>query len=394
MSMLLGTYYNSVEIYREEKIVHARFLVPHRVISTCHAAGGLRDDLTFLYNHQSCEPSGHNRPIHRLVSQDPLAYRKVICCRYGLPDQECATLGTAANMRYAAIQQANFRDLEVVALCTGGVETNAGRAGDPASVYETNGAFERVGEQKHVTHGTINTLLFISRELTPGAMVRAVMTATEAKTAALQELSVNSRYSDGLATGTGTDQIGIAARLHTGTPLTGAGKHCVLGELIGKTVHDAVCATLGLQNGLTPERQRSAVIHLERFGTTGPLLLEKIESHLNEADAALLRNNFEGVERDPFVVAAVAAIAHIRDKVSWGIIPSSCVPELWATYGAQIAAAVSGDYTRLDAYRQVLANKRYAFNNSDLIHLVAHAMALGFQEKWLDTVVEEASSAG
>ena len=228
--MLLGAYYNGVEIYREEKIVYARFLVPHRVISTCHAAGGLRDDLTFLFNHQSCEPSGHNRPIHRLVSQDPLAYRKVICRRYGLPDQECATLGTAANMRYAAIQQANFRDLEVVALCTGGVETNAGRAGDPASVYEANGVFERVGKQEPVTHGTINTLLFISRELTPSAMVLAVMTATEAKTAALQELAVNSRYSDGLATGTGTDQIGVAARLHTDTPLTGAGKHCVLGE--------------------------------------------------------------------------------------------------------------------------------------------------------------------
>ncbi|MFZ0944582.1 MAG: adenosylcobinamide amidohydrolase [Syntrophobacteraceae bacterium] len=390
--MLLGTYYNGVEIHREEKIVHARFLVPHRVISTCRAAGGLRDDLTFLYNHQSCEPSGHDRPIHRLASQDPIAYRKIVCCRYGLPDQECATLATAANMRYAAIKQANFRDLEVVALCTGGVETNAGRAGDPASVYETNGIFERIGKQEHVTHGTINTLLFISRELTQGAMVRAVMTATEAKTAALQELSVNSRYSDGLATGTGTDQIGIAARLNTDTPLTGAGKHCVLGELIGKTVHDAVFATLGLQNGLTPERQRSALIHLERFGTTGTLLLEKIESHLNEADATLLRDNFKDLERDPLVVAAVAAIVHLRDKVSWGIIPSSCVPELWATYGGQIAAAVSGDYIRMDAYRQALAAKRYAFANGDLIHLVAHAMALGFREKWLNPAAGEVSS--
>ena len=120
-------------------------------------------------------------------------------------------------------------------------------------------------------------------------------------------------------------------------------------------------------------------------------MLEKIESHLNEADAALLRNNFEGVERDPFVVAAVAAIAHIRDKASWGIIPSSCAPELWATYGAQISAAVSGDYTRLDVYRQALAAKRYAFTNGGLIHLVAHAMALGFKEKWPDPAVEEVS---
>ena len=152
-------------------------------------------------------------------------------------------------MRYAVTKQANFRDLLVVAVCTGGVETNAGRAGDPATVYERDGTYERVsGEQAH--HGTINTMLFINRELTPAALVNTVMTATEAKTAALQELDVNSRYSQGLATGTGTDQIGVAAQLEKGVPLTSAGKHTVLGELIGKTVSGAVKATLALQDSL------------------------------------------------------------------------------------------------------------------------------------------------
>lgn len=389
--MLLDSYYDGVEIHREEKIVYVRFLVPHRVISTCAVAGGLRDDLSYLYNHQACEPIGHQPPVPRQVSRDPHAYRQVICRRFGLPDQQCAALGTAANMRYAAIRRKTYRELEVVAVCTGGVETNAGRAGDPAGVYEADGVFERVGKQPAVTHGTINTLLLINRELTPGAMVRAVMTATEAKTAALQELAVNSRYSDGLATGTGTDQIGVAARLHTGIPLTGAGKHCVLGELIGKTVHAAVCGTLALQNRLTPEGQRSVVIHLERFGTTGRTLLDQIMAHLEDADSALLRQNFTEVERDPLVVAAVAALVHLRDKLVWGVLPSSCAPELWATYGAQVAAAVSGDYTRLAAYRETLAGARYGFSNDGLLGLAAHAMALGFREKWPDPVMEEAS---
>ncbi len=389
--MLLGTFYEGVEIHREDKVVFARFLVPHRVLSTCSAAGGLHDNLTHLYNHQSCEPSGHHRPIHRLVSQDPRAYRRVIACRHGLPPEECATLGTAANMRYAAVRREISRDLEVVAVCTGGVETNSGRAGDPASVYESNGSFERVGGRESVSHGTINTLLFINRELTPGAIVRSVITATEAKTAALQELAVGSRYSDGLATGTGTDQIAVAARLNTGMPLTGAGKHCVLGELIGKTVHDAVCETLMLQNHLTPEGQRSAVLHLERFGTSGPDLLEAIALHLEGPEAVLLRNNFTVIERDPLVVAAVAALVHVRDKVVWGILPRSCVPELGATFGAQIAAAVSGDYTRLDAYRDTLAAARPDFTNPNFVRLTAYALALGFQEKWPNPTVEEVS---
>ena len=71
--------------------------------------------------------------------------------------------------------------------------------------------------------GTINTILCINKELTHGAMVRSVMMATEAKTAALQEL--NSCYSNGFATGTGTDQIAVACTLTEKSPLTSAGKH-------------------------------------------------------------------------------------------------------------------------------------------------------------------------
>jgi hypothetical protein len=153
----------------------------------------------------------------------------------------------------------------------------------------------------------------------------------------------NSRYSDGLATGTGTDQMGVASCLGTGIPLTGAGKHCVLGELIGKTVHDAVRETLGLQNGLTPERQRSVIIHLQRFGVTRENMLKGVLARLSDKDGVLFSVNFQVVERDPLVVAAVAALVHLRDKIIWGILPVTCAPEIWAIYGAQIAIAVSGD---------------------------------------------------
>ena len=80
-----------------------------------------------------------------------------------------------------------------------------------------------------------------------------------------------------------------------------------------------------------------------------------VTAHLSESDAELFRNNFMGVERDPLVVAAVAALVHVRDEVAWGILLEWCVPELWAAYGAQIAAAVSGNYNRLPLYRETLA---------------------------------------
>ena len=380
--MLLGTYYDGVEVHREEKILYARFLVPHRVISTCAAAGGLRDDLAYLYNHQSSEPAGHDHPDHIIAVSDPVAYRALVCGRHGLPEDRCAGLGTAANMRCAVVKEARFRDLVVVAVCTGGVEGNAGRAGDRATVYEHDGVYEQISTEEPVLDGTINTILLINRELTPGAMVCAVMTATEAKTAALQELAVNSRYSNGLATGTGTDQIAVAARLHTGVPLSGAGKHTALGELIGKTVHDAIKGTLSLQDSLTPEGQRSVVRHLERFGASRESLMRSIAAVLPGEKGSLFEKNFGVLESDPLTVAAVVALVHVRDKVEWGILPRECVAELWATYGAQVAAAVSGDYAMLPRYREMLACACHGDTEEDLLHLVEHAVALGFMDKW------------
>ena len=380
--MYLGSYYNGVELHRDEMIIYARFLSPHRVISTCSAAGGIKDDLACLYNHQSCEPTGHDRKIHRLLSGDPREYRRLTCQKYGLSDESCATLGTAANMRYAAIREASFRDQTAVAVVTGGVETNAGRAGDKATVYEWNGAYEKVSAEEFVRHGTINIMLLINQELTEGAMVRAIITATEAKTAALQELVVGSRYSDGLATGTGTDQIGIASRLHSETILSGAGKHSVMGELIGQTVREAVLETLKLQNSLTPESCRSVVYHLRRFGVDRESFIRDVSAHLSEKEAELFRNNLIVVERDPLVVAAVAALMHVRDEVTWGILPGGCIPELWAAYGAQISAAVSGKYDRLPAYRESLASAERPMNYESFPRIAARAVALGFSEKW------------
>ena len=225
--------------------------------------------------------------------RDPLTYRKTISQEYGLPDERCATLGTAANMHNACIASRTFRDLTVAAVCTGGVETNAGRAGIRLPWWSRQRGFERLDPAEAMPGpGTINTMLFISTPLTEGALVRTIMTATEAKTAALQELAVNSRYSDGLATGTGTDQIAVAACAGSGTRLTSAGKHSKLGELIGQVVSEAIKKTLAMQNNMTPSSQCSAKIHLERFGLNRKSMQETICWYLETDQAELLCSNF------------------------------------------------------------------------------------------------------
>ena len=378
--MFVKTYYNGVEIRRADKMIYARFLEPHLVLSTCRAAGGLRHGMEYVLNHQSCEPTNHNR---RFAPRDPEAYRCRICAPYGLPPERCVTMGTAANMHHAAFVSQKFRDLEVVAVVTGGVETNAGRAGDPASVLETKDGFERLQPARKIPEaGTINTMLFISHPLTEAAITRAIMMATEAKTAALQELAVNSRYSDGLATGTGTDQIIVAAPDRQGFCLSWAGKHGKLGELIGLAVRNAVKKTLAGQNNLTPRGQCSAKIHLERFGCTNTSMRKGISRYLDEDQARLLADNFMALVRDPVTVAAVAAIAHLYDKFRWNILPATCWREIMGSAAAQVACSVGGRYDKMEQYRASLSQIADSRDNDRFLMLCWQAMALGFADKW------------
>ncbi len=381
--MLIETCYDGVEIHREDRIIYARFLLPHQVLSTCRAAGGMRDDLEYVYNHQSCEPSGHHHGVAMKLAREPERYRKLICDRHALPHDVCATLGTAANMHNACIETSTFRDLSVVVVCTGGVEGNAGRAGDPASMFETPDGFEKLSASAEVPPaGTINMMLFINKPLIPGAMTRVIVTATEAKSAALQELAVNSLYSDGLATGTGTDQIAVCAAQTGEAPLTSAGKHAKLGELIGRAVHGAVKGTLALQNGLTPAGQCSAVTHLRRFGMDRDGIQDAICSFLTPEQAGLLRHSFMPIERDPTTVAAVAAMAHLRDKFSWGVLPAGCWKEIMGSAAAQLSCAVSGNHGRMQTYMRLLGNSAEVSTNGDFLMLACRALALGFEEKW------------
>lgn len=77
--------------------------------------------------------------------------------------------------------------------------------------------------------GTINVMVFFSRPLTPAALVNAVQTVTEAKTAVLVEFGVTCPATGGRATGTSTDAVMVAggpgegrAEIYAG-PLTAAG---------------------------------------------------------------------------------------------------------------------------------------------------------------------------
>ena len=87
--------------------------------------------------------------------------------------------------------------------------------------------------------GTINIMVIIDGNPTESCLVSTVLTATEAKTAALWELDIRSRYSGDAATGTITDAI-IVAKTNRGAPIVYGGPASKLGQLVGYCTRKAV----------------------------------------------------------------------------------------------------------------------------------------------------------
>jgi adenosylcobinamide amidohydrolase len=127
---------------------------------------------------------------------------------------------------------------------------------DEGKYIEPDPAFEKSPQQKAPKPGTVNILVLTNAKLTDGGLARAVITATEAKTAAFEDLKVPSSYTKmAQATGTGTDGMIVVSGV-SGPLVTYPGGHSRIGELIGKAVREAVIEALEKQNGFKrPDHQ-------------------------------------------------------------------------------------------------------------------------------------------
>jgi adenosylcobinamide hydrolase len=186
-----------------------------------------------------------------------------------------AMMSTAADMDNLAVATKSYPPFVVVALVTAGARTNALRAGVDEGAYIEGVPSPEKGLKAGdpVPHGTVNIMILTNARLTDGAMARAIIMATEAKTAAFEDLRVPSSYHPNVqATGTGTDSMMVISG-DTRPNVTYTGGHGKMGELIGKAVYEAVVTALEKQNGfkkaplspsdLAPPR-RAAVPPLEQ----------------------------------------------------------------------------------------------------------------------------------
>lgn len=334
---------NKDTLHRYKKALVLTFAGPRNTLSTGPDNGGFREDLEAVFNvdinpgaGMGCVMRGKTYEEHmNIIAKEDL----------GLDPATCTGLCTAASMENVSIKTKVYDDFTVTAIVTGGIEHNGGRVGDTALWHERAGAFCQEPP------GTINILLHIDADLDPGAIARSLVTCTEAKTAAIQELLAPSCSSHGIATGSGTDGTIIITNPQSKTRLTNAGKNSKLGEYIGVTVMAAVKEALSLQSGLNPSSQHDALRRLGRFGVTEDALWDRYQEMYQKArgtepvekpqcqteegfsraggknvrpEEELSRAEFthrlDNLRRESRLVTGASLYAHLLDQLEWGLL--------------------------------------------------------------------------
>lgn len=212
----------------EPSAITVTFMDVHYSLSTGQLNGGFHhtlgirnQQLTFMVNTEKELPGGSAAEYLSMEFQ-----------HLDLPIHFCTALMTSATMERHVYTKIEQDDTIVETIVTGGFECTTQRAGTGYHYVEKDGEFHQPG--------TLNILVFTNKALTDGAMTKALITITEAKTAAFQDAQVASTMNPvHVATGTATD--GIILTIDTnGEILTDAGTFSLFGDTLAKAVYIGV----------------------------------------------------------------------------------------------------------------------------------------------------------
>lgn len=297
--------------------IHKTLLIhlasPMAVASTLD---GFREQIRWVGNSYS--PSPVWKLSHRIGLETS---RDRLMRTIGRDHADTSLLFTGADMDNLSVQRQQFKEMTVYALVTAGVRTNAVRmAEDIGAYYEP---------------GTINMIILANMRLAPRAMNRAIISATEAKTAALQDMDIRSAYTPmtNPATGTGTDNIIVVQG--DGHRIENAGGHSKMGELIARAVYAGVQDAVFRQNGLIQKRSIFKRLMERRISISG--LLSACDCGM---DNQRLTSAFEKLLLTPRYAGFLESALSISDAYERGQVSDLSAFQSWAD---GICRQITGD---------------------------------------------------
>jgi len=190
--------------------------------------GGLREASTIL-----------NRKVPlNYVCDDPVTEMRGYLEMQRYDADRTIGLLTAAKLTHASVREEAGDWFRLVVCATAGTR-NSAKAGVRRAAFPA------------YRPGTINTVLLIDGRMTEAAMLNALMTATEAKSAALWDANIRDEYDAALrATGTTTDAVVAAVTQRADHPVEHAYAGCAseIGNAIGRLVYEAVAEAVRTQH--------------------------------------------------------------------------------------------------------------------------------------------------
>ncbi|MDG6223361.1 MAG: adenosylcobinamide amidohydrolase [Candidatus Bathyarchaeota archaeon] len=309
--MKLETNIDSFEAEIQENKLILKSKFPLKILSSAVLNGGTQK-ANCIINVQVSEDTGSD--VDDKVHRDARDFLLDEITKAGIPQDNVVAIMTAARMTNVEVVSEKFQDLTLTTFVTAGAYF-AATPGDEIASKQV--AFPPK------KWGTINTIIVVDGNLTESCMVNAIVSATEAKAAALRELDVRSRFSGEVATGTVTDSVVIACTKH-GNTIKYAGSGTIIGELIGKSVKVALKSAIFKQENMYSNR--SLTRRLEERGVT----VENLTILFSQI-RPILRNNLEKREQfikefkqvlaDQNIAALVIAALRLDEDVKTNLIP-------------------------------------------------------------------------
>lgn len=295
----------NVEVKNQTLVIWSKN--PLKILSSALLNGGLVE-ANGIINVQVPEGSGSDKSdMHWSGPEDFLVKAAQ---ELKLPKEKVVGLMTAAKMKNVVAFTEKYDGVTLTVFVTAGA-TVAVTAGEP--VASKSSQLQKIG--------TINIVVIVDGNLTEGCMVEVVKTATEAKTVALRELDIRSRFSGDLATGTLTDSVAVGCT-KKGEPIQFAGTFTIIGELIGKCVREGVKTAIFKQENITSKRPL-----VERLADRR-LSLEIIMSQVSEGKITKknpkykpLQKQIESILSDSKIASLVIAALRFDEDLVKGLFP-------------------------------------------------------------------------
>jgi adenosylcobinamide amidohydrolase len=256
-------------------------------------------------------PEGYN---DRSLHLDPLELITSSAANLGLT-QDYLAMVTAAKINNYSLVSKTTGDFSVSVAATAGCK-HGESSGEEMDVQEIT--------------GTINIIVLVDGKPTESCMVASLITATEAKSAALKDLDVRSRYTGDSATGSITDSATIAST-NLGKTIAYGGPASKLGKLVGYCTRKAVTEALIKQEPIWACRtvmDRLKERHLP---------LEKLAAELSKVDGLAVdqKTLAEILRNKPIALAYLLAAAKLDDEYQKNLLPAELgdVAELSRCFG-------------------------------------------------------------